>query len=287
MKTAIRVRKELLWFVRGRSNLLRRRRNVNRLGRRFVRQRFPQRCRQRVQFPLVVLQRAVEVALESEIRLEQRGVGRAEEDLALRRQRDEVRAAVVRIWDAARDPLCDEPLDVVAQRRHRDPGRGRDRRRRGRLVVADVRRQREQVYGQSDRGEVLLDDLRDVLRDRGRRQEEVPVGHLDRSYEPFRRQRRRRPEYDRAMARYLHTMYRITDPERSRAFYEALGMELRRDMDIVRGGEKEATNYFLGFAGQDEELELTFNHDGSTYELGTGYGHVAVGVDDLDGTLQR
>jgi len=82
-------------------------------------------------------------------------------------------------------------------------------------------------------------------------------------------------------------MYRITDPDRSRAFYEALGMELRRDMDIVRGGEREATNYFFGFAGQDEELELTLNHDGREYDLGTGYGHVAVGVDDLDGTLER
>jgi lactoylglutathione lyase len=82
-------------------------------------------------------------------------------------------------------------------------------------------------------------------------------------------------------------MYRITDPDRSRAFYEALGMELRRDMDIVRGGEKEATNYFFGFAGQDEELELTLNHDGRTYDLGTGYGHVAIGVDDLDKTLER
>jgi lactoylglutathione lyase len=82
-------------------------------------------------------------------------------------------------------------------------------------------------------------------------------------------------------------MYRITDPDRSRAFYEALGMELRRDMDIVRGGEREATNYFFGFAGQDEELELTLNHDGREYDLGTGYGHVAVGVDDLDETLER
>jgi lactoylglutathione lyase len=90
-----------------------------------------------------------------------------------------------------------------------------------------------------------------------------------------------------AMSRYLHTMVRITDPEKSRAFYEALGMEFRRDMDIVRNGEREATNYFFGFAGQDEELELTFNHDGSTYELGTGYGHIAIGVDDLDATLAQ
>jgi lactoylglutathione lyase len=90
-----------------------------------------------------------------------------------------------------------------------------------------------------------------------------------------------------AMTRYLHTMYRITDPEKSRAFYESLGFELRRDLPIVRDGELEATNYFFGVPGQDEELELTYNHDGRTYELGTGYGHVAVGVSDLDATLAR
>ena len=89
------------------------------------------------------------------------------------------------------------------------------------------------------------------------------------------------------MTRYLHTMYRITDPDRSRAFYEALGFEFRREMDIVRGGEREATNYFYGVPDQLEELELTFNHDGRTYELGTAYGHIALGVDDLDGTLER
>jgi lactoylglutathione lyase len=89
------------------------------------------------------------------------------------------------------------------------------------------------------------------------------------------------------MTRYLHTMYRITDPERSRAFYEALGLEFRRDMDIVRGGEKEATNYFFGVPGQDEELELTFNHDGRTYDVGTGYGHIALAVDDMDDALSQ
>src|SRR5882724_5252951 len=82
-------------------------------------------------------------------------------------------------------------------------------------------------------------------------------------------------------------MYRITDPERSRVFYEALGFESRREMDIVRNGELEATNYFFAAPGQDEELELTFNHDGRSYELGTGYGHIAIGVDDLAGTLVR
>jgi lactoylglutathione lyase len=89
------------------------------------------------------------------------------------------------------------------------------------------------------------------------------------------------------MTRYLHTMYRITDPDKSRAFYEALGFEFRREMDIVRDGQTEATNYFFGVPGQEEELELTFNHDGRSYELGSGYGHVAIGVDDLDQTLAR
>ena len=89
------------------------------------------------------------------------------------------------------------------------------------------------------------------------------------------------------MARYLHTMYRITDPEKSRAFYEALGLEFRRDMDIVRNGEKEATNYFFGVPGQEEELELTYNHDGRTYDVGTGCGHIALAVDDLAETLER
>jgi lactoylglutathione lyase len=87
--------------------------------------------------------------------------------------------------------------------------------------------------------------------------------------------------------RYLHTMLRVADPERSRAFYEALGMEFRRESPIVRNGETEATLYFLGFPGQEEELELTYNHDGRAYELGTAYGHIAIGVDDLDGTLAR
>jgi lactoylglutathione lyase len=89
------------------------------------------------------------------------------------------------------------------------------------------------------------------------------------------------------VTRYLHTMYRITNPEKSRAFYEALGLEFRRDMDIVRGGEKEATNYFFGVPGQDEELELTYNHDGRTYDVGTGYGHIALAVDDMDDALAQ
>ena len=87
------------------------------------------------------------------------------------------------------------------------------------------------------------------------------------------------------MADFLHTMVRITDPEKSRAFYEALGFRFERDMDIVRNGETEATNYFYGIGDSNAVLELTFNHDGRTYDLGTGYGHIAVSVDDLEQSL--
>jgi lactoylglutathione lyase len=87
------------------------------------------------------------------------------------------------------------------------------------------------------------------------------------------------------MAEYLHTMLRITDPEKSRKFYEALGFTFSRDMDIVRNGEREATNYFYSMGDRENVLELTFNHDGRTYDLGDAYGHIAVGVDDLARTL--
>jgi lactoylglutathione lyase len=89
------------------------------------------------------------------------------------------------------------------------------------------------------------------------------------------------------MAEYLHTMVRITDPQKSRAFYEALGFTFSRDMDIVRDGQLEATNYFFSMGDQENVLELTFNHDGRTYEMGDAYGHIAIAVDDLDGTLDR
>ena len=89
------------------------------------------------------------------------------------------------------------------------------------------------------------------------------------------------------MAGYLHTMYRITDPEKSRSFYEALGFEFSRDMDIVRNGEREATNYFYSMGDSENVLELTLNHDGRTYDMGDAYGHIAIAVDDLDETLAR
>jgi lactoylglutathione lyase len=84
----------------------------------------------------------------------------------------------------------------------------------------------------------------------------------------------------------IHTCYRITDPERSLSFYEALGLEKRRELPI----RDEAVNYFLGVPGRGlPELELTYNFDAPAggYELGTGYGHIALTVDDLDATLAR
>jgi lactoylglutathione lyase len=80
----------------------------------------------------------------------------------------------------------------------------------------------------------------------------------------------------------IHTCYRITDPERSIAFYEALGFEKRRELPI----REEAINYFLGIPGKPEpELELTYNFGVDSYEIGTGYGHIAVTIDSMDTTL--
>jgi lactoylglutathione lyase len=89
------------------------------------------------------------------------------------------------------------------------------------------------------------------------------------------------------MAEFLHTMKRISDPQKSRAFYEALGFEFEREMDIVRNGELEATNYFFSLGDHKSVLELTYNHDGRTYEHGTGYGHIALAVDDLAASLAQ
>ncbi|HEY6781370.1 MAG TPA: VOC family protein [Thermoleophilaceae bacterium] len=83
------------------------------------------------------------------------------------------------------------------------------------------------------------------------------------------------------MASYLHTCYRIGDIDRSVAFYEKLGYEELRRMPI---GD-EAINVFMVIPGDKTALELTYTHGVDSYELGTGYNHIAIGVDDLDGTL--
>jgi lactoylglutathione lyase len=84
--------------------------------------------------------------------------------------------------------------------------------------------------------------------------------------------------------RLLHTMLRVGDLERSLAFYtDVLGMRLLRRKDYPGG------RFTLAFVGYGDErdhtvLELTHNWDTSSYELGEGYGHIAIGVDDIHGT---
>jgi lactoylglutathione lyase len=83
----------------------------------------------------------------------------------------------------------------------------------------------------------------------------------------------------------IHTMIRVLDEQRSIAFYEALGF---RERGRQRVGGDTATVIFLALPGDGARLELTLN-DGRTeaYELGTGYGHIAVTVDDMDAELAR
>ena len=88
----------------------------------------------------------------------------------------------------------------------------------------------------------------------------------------------------RRMAELLHTCYRVHDIDRSVAFYEKLGFEELRRVPI----RDEATNVFMGLPGDGARLELTHNHDrDEPYDVGTGYGHIAISADDLDATLER
>ena len=83
----------------------------------------------------------------------------------------------------------------------------------------------------------------------------------------------------------IHTCYRITDIDRSVAFYEALGFEEVGRIPI----REEAINVFMNQPGDGDmpRLELTYNFGVDSYELGTGYGHIAITADDLDATLAR
>ena len=85
------------------------------------------------------------------------------------------------------------------------------------------------------------------------------------------------------MPRLIHTCYRIGDIDRSVAFYEALGFEEIGRMPI----RDEAINVFMGLPDDGPRLELTYNHGVDSYELGTGYNHIAISAPDLDATLAR
>ena len=83
----------------------------------------------------------------------------------------------------------------------------------------------------------------------------------------------------------LHTCYRITDIDRSVAFYNALGFQEVGRIPI----RDEAINVFMSLPddGPEPRLELTYNFGVDSYELGTAYGHIAIEAHDLDGTLSR
>lgn len=81
----------------------------------------------------------------------------------------------------------------------------------------------------------------------------------------------------------IHTCYRITDIDRSVSFYRKLGFEELRRMPI---GD-EAINVFMGLPDDGARLELTFNYGVDSYDIGTGYGHIAITVDDIDATLAQ
>jgi lactoylglutathione lyase len=85
------------------------------------------------------------------------------------------------------------------------------------------------------------------------------------------------------LAELIHTCYRIGDIDRSVAFYEALGFEEIRRVPI----RDEAINVFMGLPGDGPRLELTYNFGVDSYELGTGYNHIAITAEDLDATLER
>lgn len=87
--------------------------------------------------------------------------------------------------------------------------------------------------------------------------------------------------------RVLHTMIRVGDLEKSITFYtEALGMQLLRKKDYPGG---EFTLAFVGYGPETDTavIELTHNWGTSSYDLGSGFGHIAIAVDDIEGACAR
>lgn len=81
-------------------------------------------------------------------------------------------------------------------------------------------------------------------------------------------------------SKMAHTCVRVQDLEASLDFYQAaLGFEVSRRRDFP---DKQFTLVYLTLPGDDYELELTYNYDHGPYDLGNGYGHIAIRVDDLE-----
>ena len=84
-------------------------------------------------------------------------------------------------------------------------------------------------------------------------------------------------------SQYLHTCVRVVDPDASVRFYETLGFERRGRLNF-----ETAYNVYMGLPGGGDTLELTVNvGQDEPYELGTGYNHLAISVDDIGATLAR
>jgi len=85
--------------------------------------------------------------------------------------------------------------------------------------------------------------------------------------------------------KFLHSMIRVSDPDRTVAFFQLLGLEERRRMQNEQG---RFTLIFLGVPGDDGgEVELTWNWDEDGYSGGRNFGHLAYQVDDIDETCAR
>lgn len=83
---------------------------------------------------------------------------------------------------------------------------------------------------------------------------------------------------------FVHTCVRVVDPDASERFYRVLGFERRGKLVLSDA----AYNLYLGLPGDGDRLELTVNvGQDEPYDLGTGYNHFAMTVDDLDGFLAR
>ena len=89
------------------------------------------------------------------------------------------------------------------------------------------------------------------------------------------------------MSRFLHTMLRVGDLERSVAFYtKGFGMTELRRRDVPEG---QYTLVFVGYGDEDSNtaLELTYNYGTDKYEIGTAFGHLAIGVPDVAATTEK
>ena len=84
--------------------------------------------------------------------------------------------------------------------------------------------------------------------------------------------------------KFLHSMLRVSDPDATVAFFQLFGLEERRRREVPQG---KFTLIFLGFPGDEAEVELTHNWGEADYSGGRNFGHLAFLVDDIYATCQR